>query len=335
MNNILVINVNWLGDAVFSTPVFKALKENFPNARISCLCVPRVQKVLEFCPYIDEIIIYDEKQTHFWPWNKWSLISQLRKRSFDAAFILHRSTTRGLLAYLAGIPQRIGYCKTKMLLTHPIVFNDEGIHRSDVYLKVLESYGLKVSDRNYRLDFDPRESKELNQLLYFKGITPSEKIIVLHTAGNWELKRWPAHYFARLIESIIERFGAKVILSGGQSDRDYCLAINEQANRQGIVVAGETTLGESLALYRRAQAVISSDSGPLHLAHSVGANVIGIFGPTRLETTGPRGVGKSQVLFNDVGCNKAPCYHLGCLSNVCMQTITVNDVLEAIQKFTN
>jgi heptosyltransferase-1 len=335
MNNILVVNVNWLGDAVFSTPVFKALKDNFPQAKVSCLCAPRVKKVLELCPFIDEIILIDEKKAHFWPWDKWFLIKDLRRRSFDAAFLLHRSTSRALLVYLAGIPKRIGYCKNKQLLTHPVEFQDEGVHRSDIYLKVIESYGLKVKDRMCQLHLNPEDLKELNQLLYFKGVTPQDKIIVLHTAGNWELKRWPASHFARLIETISERFKSKVVLSGAQSDRDYCLSVNEEARHHGIVVAGETTLGESLALYRRAQVVISSDSGPLHLAHSVGANVIGLYGPTRVETTGPRGIGKAEILFNDVGCNKAPCYHLGCLSNVCMQTITVNDVLQSIEKFTS
>ena len=61
MNNILVVNVNWLGDAVFSTPVFKALKKTYPHARIACLCAPRVKEVLEYCPYVEKIIIFDEK----------------------------------------------------------------------------------------------------------------------------------------------------------------------------------------------------------------------------------------------------------------------------------
>ena len=67
MNKILVVNVNWLGDAIFSTPVFKALKTDFPQARISCLCVPRVKEVLAHCPDVDEIIVYDEKGRHRTP----------------------------------------------------------------------------------------------------------------------------------------------------------------------------------------------------------------------------------------------------------------------------
>jgi lipopolysaccharide heptosyltransferase II len=335
MNNILVVNINWLGDAVFSTPVFKALKDNFPKSRISCLCVPRVKKVLEFCPFIDEIIVYDEKGAHFWPWQKLFFINELRRRAFDAAFLLHHSVTRGLLVYLAGIPQRIGYCKAKWLMTHPVVFQNENIHRADVYLKVLESYGLKIKDRSYELTLSSKDNKDINELLEAKGINPGEKFIVVHTAGNWDLKRWPASYFAQLIEYVQTKLNVQVILTGAQSDLEYCQMVNEQAQHQGIMLAGETTLGESLALYRRSQVVISSDSGPLHLAHSVGANVIGIFGPTRPEITGPRGIGKAQVFFTDVGCNKSPCYHLNCSNNVCMQAIMVNDVLEAIQKFTS
>ncbi len=108
--------------------------------------------------------------------------------------------------------------------------------------------------------------------------------------------------------------------------------IAQAAGHKAVVLAGETSLGESLALYKRAMAVISADSGPLHLAHSVGADVIGIFGPTRPEITGPRGSGRLQILFKDVGCNKAPCYHLSCTNNVCMQSVTVDDVCQAFKK---
>ncbi len=333
MNNILVVNVNWLGDAVFSTPVFKALKSHYPGAKITCFCVPRVQRVLEFCPFIDEFIVFDEKGEHFWPWSKWTLINQIRQKSFDVAFLLHHSTTRGLLTFLAKIPKRVGYCKTRLLLTDPVEFNDQDVHRADVYLKVLEDYGLKIQDRSCQLNLNPADVEGLDALLKERGLNPNEKIIVMHTAGNWDLKRWSAESFSNLITAIQDRWKIKVILSGGHSDREYCLSINQQANNSALVLAGETTLGQSLALYCRSEVVISSDSGPLHLAHSVGCNVIGLFGPTRREITGPRGMGQAEILFHEVGCNKAPCYHLSCSNNLCMKAITQEDVLQAIKKF--
>src|SRR5208283_21428 len=131
MNNILVVNVNWLGDAVFSIPVFKALKKTYPQVHLACLCVPRVKEVLQYCPYVDKAITYDERGKHRSPWAKWKLIRYLKKEKFDAAFLLHRSMTRSLMVYLAGIPLRIGYGKLKVLLTHPVVMRQEDVHRSD------------------------------------------------------------------------------------------------------------------------------------------------------------------------------------------------------------
>jgi lipopolysaccharide heptosyltransferase II len=332
LNNILIVNINWLGDAVFSIPVFKALKKTYPQAHLSCLCVPRVKEVLQYCPYVDKIIIYDERGLHRFPWAKWKLIRYLKNEKFDAAFLLHRSVTRALMVYLAGIPLRIGYGKIKGLLTNPVPMKAEDIHRCDYYLKVLESYGIKVQDRLCELCLKQEDMQALDTKLSKVGIGPTESYVVLNTGGNWGLKRWSTDSFVLLAKRLDQEFGFKIVFTGTNKDRENCQHIVQAAGIRAVVLAGETTLGESLALYKRAVAVISGDSGPLHLAHSVGANVIGIFGPTRPEITGPRGSGLFQILFKDVGCNKAPCYHLACTNNVCMQSVTVDDVCQAFKK---
>src|SRR5262245_47517489 len=135
MQNILVVNVNWLGDVIFSSPVFKAIKENYPKAHVACLAVPRVKEILESIPGIDEIIIYDEKGVHRNPLAKLSLINSLRRRNFDIAFLLHGSLTRALIVYLAKIPQRVGYA-TKgrgRFLTHQVEPLSNEPHRCDYY----------------------------------------------------------------------------------------------------------------------------------------------------------------------------------------------------------
>jgi len=332
MNNILVINVNWLGDAVFSTPVFKALKKTYPQARITCLCVPRVKEVLRYCPYVDKIIVYDERGKHQMPWQKWNLIHYLKKEKFDAAFILHRSMTRALFALMAGIPLRIGYGKTKALLTHPVAMNADNIHRCDYYLKVLEGYGIKVEDRLCELRFKADDMQNLDVKLINAGVGLKESYVVLNTGGNWDLKRWGTDSFIILAKRLNKEFGMKIVFPGSAKDKESCQRIAQAAGIGAVVLAGDTSLGESLALYKRAVAVISADSGPLHLAHSVGADVIGVFGPTRPEITGPRGHGRCQILFKDIGCNKAPCYLLTCTNNLCMQSVTVDDVIQAFKK---
>ena len=185
MNRILVVNVNWVGDVVFSIPVFKALRAFYPQAAISCLAVPRVKPILENCPFIDEIIVYDEKGKHAAPWGKWNIIAQLRKRKFDAAFLLHGSWTRALLVFFAGIPERVGYGTKgrERLLTHVVSPFSEKRHRSDHYLNVIESYGVPVHDRGYELTISTQAMSEVNALLSNEGIAASDTSSRLISAG--------------------------------------------------------------------------------------------------------------------------------------------------------
>ena len=326
MKNILVVNVNWLGDAIFSTPVFKALKANFPGARVSCLCVPRIREVLAHCPDVDEIIVYDEKGRHRTPWGLLGLIVQLRGRHFDAAFLLHRSFTRALMVYLAGIPQRVGYSKAPRLLTHPVAFPGDDVHRLDAYLKVIEAYGLRVQDRCCALT--------VGSDAWPRGLADNVPYLVFNTGGNWDLKQWPHDHWAALARRAAGT-GVQVVFSGSGKDKERCDRIIKAAGITAVNLAGTTTLSEALVLFKNAKAVVSCDTGPLHLANSVGARVVAVFGPTRPQTTGPRGTGKATVLFKDVGCNQAPCYHLSCAKNVCMHSVTVDDVWKTLGPILN
>ncbi len=334
MTNILVVNVNWVGDVIFSSPIFKALKEAYPQARISCLAVPRVKAVLEAIPCIDEIIVYDEKGRHWNPLGKLKLIFELRRNRFDAAFLLHRSWTRALMIYLAGIPHRVGY-DTKnrgKFLTHNIEPLEGTVHRSDYYLNIIESYGITVDDRHCRLEVSPDTEKEIEGILQSKKVQSDDYVVVINPGGNWDLKRWPAENFARLICGFVGSFNAKIIVSGAQKDVALFKKINSLTQKNAINLAGETSLQQLIALMKKANLVISGDTGPLHMANSLGTEVIGLFGPTRPEITGPRGSGKVHILQHDVGCNREPCYHLTCPDNICMQSITAEEILEIVRQ---
>ena len=335
--NILVVNVNWVGDVIFSSPIFKALKVSYPQARISCLAPTRVKEILECIPGVDEIIIYDEKGAHRGLLAKLRLIARLKQEKFDVAFLLHRSLTRALLVYLAGIAERVGY-DTKgrgFLLTHRVGPLDLNVHRSDYYINVIESFGIKVDDRICELQIHDGARNRVEQLLKNASITPHDKLIVLNAGGNWDLKRWPKEYFARLIDRLSENQRFKIALAGASADTGLAESILKLAHARPIVLAGQTNLKELGALCQRADFFISADTGPLHLANSVGASTIGLFGPTRPEITGLRGKGKFVILQNDVGCNRAPCYNLGCPNNACMRSIDVEDVVRALEGIGN
>ena len=338
MKKILVVNVNWLGDVIFSSPIFKALKKTYPQSKISCLAVPRVRDVLESIPGIDEIIVYDEEGSHRSPFAKLRLIYELSQKKFDAAFLLHRSLTRALFVFLAGIPQRIGY-DTKgrgTFLTCRIKAPDERqVHRCDYYLNVVESFGVTVAGRASLLMVDAPAEREMRDTLRSYGVGEKDFLVVLHPGGNWDLKRWPARHFTLLIEQLMKEGQRKVVISGSRQDITLAETIISQLTRKPVVLAGKIGLKQLPALMKRANCVVSADSGPLHIASSVGSRVVGIFGPTRPEITGPRGDGRSVILQHDVGCNRGPCYYRECPDNTCMQAVSVDKVIHAIRQIQN
>ena len=337
MNRILVVNVNWIGDVIFSSPVFKALKKSYPKAEITCLAVPRVREILECIPQIDHILIYDERGKDRSPFAKLSLIGKIRRQRFDAAFVLHRSLTRALLVCLAGIPVRVGYDEKGrgFLLTHPLKKVPGDLHRSDHYLRIIEAAGIRVEDRTCELHPPDEASRRAEELLREAGVTPEEPFIVVNPGGNWNLKRWPKESYARLIDGLSKEFKEKIIVSGSPDDVMLARDIAALTVHKPVMLAGRTRLKELMALMKMARLVISADSGPLHLASSVGTAGIGIFGPTRPEITGPRGKGNFHVLTKDVGCNREPCYHLQCPDNICMRSISEHEIIDAVRQIQN
>lgn len=334
MDRILVFNVNWMGDVIFSSPVFKALKEAYPGAKISCLAVPRVKDVLENIPCVDEVIIYDEKGRHSGLFSKMKLIRRLRKEKFDVAFLLHRSLTRALLAFLAGIPKRVGYDTKRrgVFLTHKIKPLEGVPHRADHYLNVIESFGVKVRGRASILNVREDACRQVERMLKDGGVEDGDFFVVVNPGGNWDLKRWPKESFCLLTERLIRDCDTKVVISGAPKDaalaEEICLHLKVKV--KPVILAGKTDINQLMALMKKAGLVISSDSGPLHIANSLGTDVIGIFGPTSEKITGPRGHGRFTVLKKDVGCRR-PCYFLKCQDNICMQAVSVEDVLKVVR----
>jgi len=144
---ILIFNVNWLGDVLFSTAVIRNVRRNYPGSYIACAIPSRCYQILRGNPYLDEIIIFDEKDRHQGVLAKLDFISMLRGKKFDSVFLLHRSFSRALICRLAGIENRIGHYtrKRSFLLTRKIPMpKSDSMHRIDFYLSVIEKSGLRV-----------------------------------------------------------------------------------------------------------------------------------------------------------------------------------------------
>ena len=188
-----------------------------------------------------------------------------------------------------------------------------------------------MADRSAALSVGRDVCEHLATKLRARGLTGDERIVVLNTGGNWDLKQWPKERFAELTARLTRELGFTVVLCGAPSDKARVQSIAQDCGVGPVVLAGETDIKELAALFKRAHMVVSADSGPLHLANAVGANVVALFGPTRPEITGPQGQGRIKVLMRDVGCNAAPCYYLECPDNRCMKALTVDDVFKTFK----
>ncbi len=332
---IVIFNVNWLGDVLFSTAVIRNMRDNYPDSYIACVIPKRCNPVLEGNPYLNEIIIFDEKDTHKSPKAIFEFIRFLRSRKFDMAFFLHRSFSRALIAYMAGISERVGYYTKKrgFLLTKKIMPPDrDKMHRIDYYLNVIKSFGLNVKDRFSDFFVSADDQLFVDNFLKDHHIRKNDFLVGINPGGNWYPKRWPSEYFSILADKLIRDFGFKVIITGSEAD----IALNQQIKslmeEKPISAAGAFNLKQMGALFERLDLFITADTGPLHIANSVGAKkIIALFGPTDVSVTGPYPADNCVIIQKNVGC-KIPCYKVDCQTRRCMRAITPGDVLEQVKK---
>ncbi len=331
LKKILIVNVNWIGDVLFSTPAIRALRRHFPDAHIACMVVPRCREVLELNPNINELIIYDEKGEYKGLTGKMRLISELKARSFDIVFLFHRSLTRTLMVALSGIKERVGIDNPKrgFLLSRKVLPPPPDIHKVEQFLNIVKVTGVRDCGKDMEVHVSKSDEAFAEAFLKSQGIKRGEPFVVLNAGGNWDMKRWPAENFAELGNKLGKEYGMPVVLTGAGKDVGLAEKIAGMMKKKPVIAAGTTSLRQLASIMKRSALVVSNDSGPMHIAVSQGARTIAIFGPTDPKLTGPYGSGIYKVLQKSSGkpgC-KIPCYNLRCEDALCMKAVSVDDVM--------
>lgn len=328
---ILIFNVNWLGDVLFSTAAIRNIRRNYPDSFIACIIPSRCYPVLKDNPNLDEVIVFDDKDRHKNVFAQLDFVRVLKSKKFDTAFIIHRSFSRALICRLAGIKNRIGYYTKKrgFLLTQKITMPKmDAMHRIDFYLNILEKAGLKVEDRYTEFFVREEDSNFVESYLEKYSITEKDFLVVLNPGGNWLPKRWPKEYWAEFADRLISEFKVKVVITGAHNDRPLVSRIEELMKEKAIVTSGVFNIKQLGALAKKADLFVTADTGPLHIANAVGAKkIFAIFGPTSVELTGPFPLKNVVIFKKDSGC-KIPCYEVNCKDNRCMKAVTPDDLIK-------
>lgn len=323
------------------SPVFEALKQRYPNARLTVWVAPRGTKILaENNPYIDTVI---ESPIKLSLHRHLQLVWRLSQPHFDTGIVLSPGQLWKSAAYLylAGIPHRIGNVYpfrgtplSSFLLTHAIPEIDS-LHDIEQNLRLLEPLGItnyQLPITNYRLDVPKSVQSKAKKILEQLRLADTKVLVGFHagSAPGFEWKRWPIENFAAVGKALIEKKQAQILIFGGPDERGLKEQLKTQLGERASIINGD--LLTTAAIIQHCKLFLSNDSGLMHTAAAVGVSTYGLFGPTDEKKTGPRGPisfiirapGTKPVYDTDKNSN------LGRSSHQTMSEITSREVVDMI-----
>jgi heptosyltransferase-2 len=329
--NILLVRFSAIGDILLMTPLIRALRQRHPDARITVVTKAEFAPLLEHNPRINEVIGWEPST------GLPKLAQRLREEPWTHRLDLHGSLrSRALRWRVRG--DWTGYPKHRLART-VLIRTKRNWYRDS--RPVAERYfdaarGLDVvPDAGPPEVFLPRPALDAaGGFLASRKLGATRQLIALAPGAAHFSKRWPAHHWGALVQRLVEG-GNDVVLIGGPADRDAAFAAAAVGGEAAASAAGIFDLLGSAALLKRARALVSGDTGVMHLATAVGTPVLALFGPT-VEPFGffPYHA-KATVLQRDLGCR--PCSSHGTATcplkhHRCLQDLQPVDVLEALRK---
>jgi lipopolysaccharide heptosyltransferase II len=337
---ILVSRLDRLGDVALSLPATAAIRERYPEAFIAMMVRPSIRELVEPCPWIDEVIGYDYGRggRHQGFIGAIRFIREIRKRRFDAAFILHPSNRAHIVPFLSDIPYRVGLdSNLAFLLTKrvPDRRREGSKHESEYCLDVIRSFGIDgKSGHDLRIPLVPEAQRSVAATLQEQGLRDSDKLVAIHPGASCPSKRWPRERFAELARRILSETSYRIVVVGGTEEKHLGRYLWDQAGGEVIDLSGRLSVKQLAALLARCQVLVSNDSGPVHVAAAVGTPTLALFGrnePGLARRRWKAMGGGHQTIHKDVGC--VVCLAHACTIDFeCLKAIDVEEVFNDLTK---
>jgi lipopolysaccharide heptosyltransferase II len=330
---LLIIKLSSLGDIILSTASLRAIRERFPHHKISFLVGEESKELLFRSPYIDELLVVDLKGKDKGFKGLLNIARILRKKNYDLVIDLQNNRTSHLFSFLSLSLNRYGYDNKKwsFLLNHKIKNDKTPLEPVTHQFRVLKMLGIDLKDNRLELWPSKEDQEYVDDLLSGQWLSADQKIIGINISASkrWLTKCWPLQHTAKLCEELGSR-NMRVVITGTQADMAEANALIALVKNTKIINAcAKTTINQLASLIARCNLYISADSSPLHIAVAVKTPVIALFGPTDPRRHMPA-AHKASVIRKEVACG--PCYKPQCKHKKCMNLITVNEVLEGIDK---
>jgi ADP-heptose:LPS heptosyltransferase len=348
---VLLIRLRLIGDVVFTTPIPRALKRRWPDAKITYLVEEAAAPVLANNRMIDELIVVRRRRGLGRIADDLALAARLRRGRYDVVLDLHGGPRGSWLTLASGAPRRIGYAirGRSWMYTTTVPRPRELRPRHSVVnqwdlLRVVDD-GQAAADPTrdaVEMPLDPAVDAGIATRLRTAGVAADDDLIVAHVSAGNPFRRWPEPAFIDVLATLAQRDPRRrIIVSSGPSDREAARRIMDAARtRLGnaasrIVDFGEFGLAELRALIGRSRVFIGGDTGPLHIAATTATPVVGLFGPTLAARSAPwRDPSVPTWSLEVTGLACRPCEQRICVPGDfrCLTSLRPEDVISAAEQ---
>ena len=338
-HKLLIIKLSSLGDIILSSAALRAIREKFNSPTsghhhaISLLVNPEYKNCLIGCPYIDELLMYDFKEKDKGIGGLLRLGKDLARKNFDIVIDLQNNRTSHILSRLSLSLNRYGYANKKFgfLLNHGIPDEKPFLDPITHQFRILKLLGIDLKNPALELWPRPEDEEYIDEFLKSQWLSANQKLIGINMSASsrWATKSWPFHHLVKLCEALGQR-AMRLVITG--TEKDACEAGGIHAvikSTKPIIACGKTTVNQLSCLIKRCSVYVCTDSAPLHIAAAMKVPFVALFGATDPRRHLPP-VKNGIVIRKDLEC--APCYKPQCRHKQCMDLITPEEVLEAIDK---
>jgi 3-deoxy-D-manno-octulosonic-acid transferase/heptosyltransferase-1 len=346
---ILIVKLSAIGDVLHALPALTALRRHYPDARIDWLVEEGAADLVQGHAALNQALVWRRREFV----NRLAtgrlasagrlflnLLFQLRDTRYDLILDFQALLKSSLWIFLARGRRKAGFGpgmehseKSHLFLNERIPAVSMEIHALDRGLILLRALGIPDMQVRYDLPIAAEDEEAAQQLLAGRGVGPNQPFVAINPVAKWPTKLWSPERFRELAEHLLKD-GFQVVFTGSKEDQPLIDDMVRGLSPSVARMDGQTTLKVLAVVYRRAGVVVSTDTGPMHLAAAVGTPVVALFGPTAPWRTGPYGKGH-VVLRAGVRCS--PCFSRSCkVTDLepmgCMNRITVEQVAEAVTR---
>lgn len=347
---VLVIRTDGLGDLLLALPALRYFRESFGACRITLLTRRESVEIAQLCPDVDEIIPWDKEEYARSLFYRLRFVRALRSRVYTVA--IHSTYSRepltDELVCCCLAVQKIGFdgnlnnisakqkkqndpCYTRLI--KPLASGPLEIDRNRDFAEQVTGKRIAPADFQPRIMLTESDRLAARKLLRQTGLKPEhDPIIALFPGASWDAKLWPYDFYAQLADNILDHYPARIVICGAAADVQGVEKVQAKMHGQALNLAGKTTLRELAAVFEECALFIGNDTGPLHIAVSVGTPTLGIIGGGHFGRFYPYGDLSRHRMVN----KQMDCYYCDwkCIHDTvrCIQEITVEDVWRETQR---